>query len=73
MNQLPSTRRELGYGADSWLGLLTRIILMTIGREIAEPRREASARNPENPMYTCAVRGGSEGRARWPEVCRSSG
>ena len=46
---------------------------MTIRREIAEPRRETSARSPENPMRTRAVRGGSEGRARWPEACRSSG
>ena len=46
---------------------------MTIRREIAKPRRETSARSPENPMRTRAVRGGFEGRARWPEVCRSSG
>jgi hypothetical protein len=26
MSQLPAMRRELGYGADSWLGLLARII-----------------------------------------------
>jgi hypothetical protein len=46
---------------------------MTIRREIAEPRRETSARSPEDPMRTRAVRGESEGRARWPEACRSSG
>ena len=41
--------------------------------EIAEPRRETSARSPEDPMRTRAVRGESEGRARLPEACRSSG
>ena len=46
---------------------------MTVRREIAEPRRETSARSPEDPMRTRAVRRGSEGRARWPQACRSSG
>jgi hypothetical protein len=46
---------------------------MTVRREIAEPRRETSARSPEYPMRTRAVRGGSERRARWPEARRSSG
>jgi hypothetical protein len=46
---------------------------MTVRREIAEPRRETSARSPEDPMRTRAVRGGSAGRARWPKACRSSG
>ena len=46
---------------------------MTVRREIAEPRRETGARSPENPMRTRAVRGGSEGRARRPKACRSSG
>ena len=39
---------------------------MTVRREIVEPRRETSARSPEDPMHTRAVCGGSEGRARWP-------
>ena len=46
---------------------------MTVRREIAEPRREAGARSPKDPMRTRAVRGGFEGRARWPEARRSSG
>jgi hypothetical protein len=46
---------------------------MTIRREIAEPRRETGARSPEAPRRTRAVRRGSEGRARRPEACRSSG
>ena len=46
---------------------------MTVRREIAEPCRETGARSPENPMRTRAVRGGSEGRARRPKACRSSG
>ena len=46
---------------------------MTVRRDIAEPRRETSARSPEDPMRTRAVRSGSEGRARWPEARRSSG
>jgi hypothetical protein len=46
---------------------------MTVRREIAELRRETSARSREDPMRTHAVRGGSEGRARWPKACRSSG
>ena len=46
---------------------------MTVRREIAEPRRETGARSPEDPMRTRAVRGGSEGRARWPKARRSSG
>jgi len=29
---------------------------MTVRREIAEPRRETSARSPETPMRTRAVR-----------------
>jgi hypothetical protein len=45
---------------------------MTVRREIAELRRETSARNREDPMRTRAVRGGSEGRARWPKARRSS-
>jgi len=39
---------------------------MTVRREIAEPRRETSARSPEDPMHTRVGCGGSEGRARWP-------
>ena len=46
---------------------------MTVRREIAKPRRETSARSREDPMRTRAVRGGSEGRARWPKARRSSG
>ena len=46
---------------------------MTVRREIVEPRRETGARRPEDPMRTRAVRGGSEGRARWPKARRSSG
>jgi len=46
---------------------------MPVRCEIAEPRREASAWSPEAPMRTRAVRGGSEGRARWPKARRSSG
>jgi hypothetical protein len=46
---------------------------MTVRREIDEPRRETSARSREDPMRTRAVGGGSEGRARWPKACRSSG
>ena len=46
---------------------------MTIRREIAEPRRETSARSPEAPMRTRAGLWGSEWRARWPETRRSSG
>ena len=46
---------------------------MTVRREIAEPRRETGARSREDPMRTRAVRGGSEGRARRPKACRSSG
>jgi len=44
---------------------------MAVRREIAELRRETGARSPESPMRTGAVRGGSEGRARWPEACRN--
>ena len=46
---------------------------MTVRREIAEPRRETSARSPEAPMRTRVVRGGPEGRAHWPQARRSSG
>jgi len=46
---------------------------MTVRREIAEPRCETGARSPEDPMRTRAVRGGSDGRARWPKARRSSG
>ena len=46
---------------------------MTIRREIAEPRRETSARSTEGPMRTRTVRRGSEGRAGRPEARRSSG
>jgi hypothetical protein len=46
---------------------------MTVRREIVEPRRETGARSPEAPMRTRAVRGGFEGRARWPKARRSSG
>ena len=46
---------------------------MTVRREITEPRCETSARSREDLMHTRAVRGGSEGRARWPKACRSSG
>ena len=46
---------------------------MTVHREIAEPRRETSARSREDSMRTRVVRGGSEGRARWPQARRSSG
>jgi hypothetical protein len=46
---------------------------MTVRCEIAEPRCETGARSCEDPMRTRAVRGESEGRARWPEACRSSG
>jgi hypothetical protein len=45
---------------------------MTVRREIAEPRRETGARSREAP-HTRAVRRGSEGRARRPKACRSSG
>jgi len=46
---------------------------MTVHGEIAEARREPDARSREDPMRTCAVRGGSEGRARRPKARRSSG
>ncbi len=46
---------------------------MTVRREIAKPRRETSARSPENPRRTRAVRRGFEGRVRWPKVRRNSG
>ena len=46
---------------------------MTVRREIAEPRRETGSRSREDLMRTRAVRGGSEGRARWPKARRSSG
>jgi hypothetical protein len=46
---------------------------MTVRREITEPRRESGARSSENPRRTRAVRGGSDGRARRPKACRSSG
>ena len=46
---------------------------MTVRREIVEPRRETGARSREDPRRTRAVRGGSEGRARWPKARRSSG
>ena len=46
---------------------------MTVLREIAEPRRETSARSREDPIHTRAVRGGPEGRARWSKARRSSG
>jgi len=46
---------------------------MAVRREIAKPRCEIGARNREDPMRTRAVRGGSEGRARWPKAGRSSG
>jgi len=48
-------------------------LFMTVRREIAEPRRETCARSHEDPRRTRTVRGGSEGRARRPETCRSSG
>ena len=48
-------------------------IFMTVRHEIAEARRETGARSPEAPTRTRAVRGGSEGRARRPKACRSSG
>jgi len=43
---------------------------MTVRPEIAEPRRETGAQNPEDPMRTRAVRWGSEGRTRRPKACR---
>ena len=46
---------------------------MTVRREIVEPRRETGARRREDPSRTRAVRGGFEGRARWPKARRSSG
>jgi hypothetical protein len=46
---------------------------MTVRREVIEPRRETGARSREEPSRTRAVRGGSEGRARWPKARRSSG
>ena len=46
---------------------------MTVRREIAEPRCETGAWSLEDPMRTRAVRGGSEGRARWPKARRRSG
>jgi len=46
---------------------------MTVRREIAEPRRETGARSREAPRRTRAVRRGSEGRARRPKACHSSG
>jgi len=49
------------------------VLFMKVRCEIAEPRCETGARSPETPMRTRAVRGGSEGRARRPKACRSSG
>ena len=46
---------------------------MTVRGEIAEPRRETGARSCEDSTRTRGVRGGSEGRARRPKACRSSG
>ena len=46
---------------------------MTVRREIAEPRRESGARSPEVLRRTRAVRRRTEGRARRPQACRSSG
>ena len=46
---------------------------MTVRREIAKPRRESGARRPEVLRRTRAVRRGTEGRARRPTACRSSG
>jgi hypothetical protein len=46
---------------------------MTVRCEIAELRCETSARSREDPMRTRVVRGGSEGRVRWPKARRSSG
>ena len=46
---------------------------MTVRREIAKPRRETGARRLEVRRHTRAVRRGTEGRARRPQACRSSG
>jgi len=46
---------------------------MTVRREIAEPRRETGEGSREAPRRTRAVRRGTEGRARRPKACRSSG
>jgi hypothetical protein len=43
---------------------------MTVRRGIAEPRRETSARSPEDPMRTRAVREGSEGEPAGRQVRR---
>lgn len=48
-------------------------LFMTVRGEIAEPRCESGAWSREAPKRTRAVRRGSEGRARWPKACRSSG
>jgi len=46
---------------------------MTVRREIAKPRRESGARRLEALRRTHAVRRRTEGRARRPKACRSSG
>ncbi len=46
---------------------------MTVRREIAQPRRETGAQSPEDLRRTCAVRRGSKGRVRRPQVRRHSG
>jgi hypothetical protein len=46
---------------------------MTVRREIAKPRCESGVRSLEVPRRTRAVRRGTEGRARRPKACRSSG
>ena len=44
---------------------------MTVRCEIAEPHCETSAQSREDLMRTREVRGGSEGRVRWPKARRS--
>jgi hypothetical protein len=46
---------------------------MTVRRESAEPRRESGAQSPADLRRTRALRRRSEGRARRPKACRSSG
>ena len=46
---------------------------MTVRREIAKPRCESGVQSLEVPSRTRAVRRGTEGRARRPKACRSSG
>jgi len=46
---------------------------MTVRREIAKPRCENGVWSPEVLRRTRAVRRGTEGRARRPKACRSSG